>query len=29
MTALELVYLAVMYWIICALVILLLSKILP
>jgi hypothetical protein len=29
MTALELVYLAVMYWIICGLVILLLSKILP
>lgn len=29
MTAAELVYLAVMYWIICALVILLLSKILP
>lgn len=28
MTA-ELVYLAIMYWIICALVILLLSKILP
>lgn len=29
MSALELVYLAVMYWIICGLVILLLSKILP
>jgi hypothetical protein len=29
MTALELVYLAGMYWLICALVILLLSKILP
>lgn len=29
MTAAELVYLAAMYWIICALVILLLSKILP
>jgi hypothetical protein len=29
MNALELVYLAVMYWIICGLVILLLSKILP
>jgi hypothetical protein len=29
MNALELVYLVVMYWIICGLVILLLSKILP
>jgi hypothetical protein len=29
MTALELVYLDGMYWLICALVILLLSKILP
>ena len=29
MNALELVYLAVMYWIICGLIILLLSKILP
>lgn len=29
MNALELVYLAMMYWIICGLVILLLSKILP
>jgi hypothetical protein len=29
MNALELVYLAVMYWIICGLVILLLSKICP
>ena len=29
MNALELIYLAFMYWLICALVILLLSKILP
>ena len=29
MSAAELVYLAIMYWLICALVILLLSKILP